>query len=103
DLYCTEVFLSLDASADAEEFFRKQLKNATKDPARLSSAMVLGQILLLENKHAEYATLTTDTVAPLLLNLLKDRPAAGAAESDDSMQQLVMELLAGSVLTALTT
>jgi hypothetical protein len=101
-MYCAEVYLSLDAAADGEAFFRKQ-KESSKDPARLSSAIVLGQILLLENKHAEYATLTTDTVAPLLFNSLKDRPAASTPESDDSMQHLVMELLTGSALTPLTT
>ena len=36
--------------------------------------MALGQVLLLENKHAEYAELTTSTVAPLLVKLWKPGP-----------------------------
>ncbi len=102
DMYCTEVFLSLDATADAEEFFRKQLKDGVKDSTKLSSAIVLGQVLLLENKHEEYAVLTTDTVAPLLFKVLKDRPDAGSTAESDSMQQTVIALFADAVLQPLT-
>jgi hypothetical protein len=67
DLYLAEMFLSLDAAADGEAFFRTALSAARTDAARLSSGLVLAQILLLRNDHAGYAELTTRTVAPLWL------------------------------------
>ncbi len=76
DLYLAEVFLSLDAAPDGEAFFRKLHDQADTDVARLSRAIVLGQILLLQKKHREYADLTTTTVAPLLTRMLKPVPAS---------------------------
>jgi hypothetical protein len=75
DLYVAEVFLSLDAADDGEAFFRTALGQAATEAARLSRAMVLGQILLLEKKHREYADLMTQTVAPLLNKMLQPGPA----------------------------
>jgi hypothetical protein len=77
DLYAAEVFLSLDAAQDAEAFFRTTLGQADTDAARLSRAIVLGQILLLEKKHGEYAELATQTIGPLLTRVLKPRPDGG--------------------------
>jgi hypothetical protein len=74
DLYAAEVFLSLDAPDDAEAYFLAALDPAATDAARLSRAIVLGQILLLRKKHAEYADLTTETIAPLLSQLLQAGP-----------------------------
>lgn len=74
DLYLAEVFLSLDAVADGERFFRKGLQTATDDADRLSKALVLTQFLLLRNKHEEYADVATDLVLPLLLRSWKPRP-----------------------------
>src|SRR5207248_879013 len=76
DLYVAEVFLSLDAPQDGEAFFRTALGQADTDAARLSRAIVLGQILLLEKKHREYAKLATETIAPLLTTMLKPLPAS---------------------------
>jgi hypothetical protein len=70
DLYVAEVYLSLDAAADAEVYFRAALGNAETEATRLSRAIVLGQILLLEQKHREFAELTTKTIAPLLAKSL---------------------------------
>jgi WD40 repeat protein len=80
DFYCAEVFLSLDAISDAETYFRDEMKMATTDTARLSSATVLGQILLLQNKRQEYAELTTGTFAPVLMKLTKDRDPAAPSD-----------------------
>src|SRR5262249_44218890 len=55
--------------------FRKSLDAAPTDPARLSSALVLAQILLIEKKNGDYLDLVADTVAPLLVKLYK--PQAG--------------------------
>jgi hypothetical protein len=76
DLYIAEVFLSLDAAADAEAFFRQSLAAASTDTARLSSALVLAQILLLDNKHAAYATVATETIGPLTFKLASEKPPA---------------------------
>ncbi len=71
DFYIAEVFLSLDAVSDGQEFFRKQLAEVQTDGARLSSAIVLSQLLLLEKKHTDYAELATGTIRPLLSKLGK--------------------------------
>jgi hypothetical protein len=83
DFYCAEVFLSLDAGADAETYFLDTLKTAPTDAARMSSAIVLAQIVLLADRPQEYADLTTDTVVPQLLKVVKARPAATAANPLD--------------------
>jgi hypothetical protein len=71
DLYIAEVFMSLDAAEDGEAFFQKLLAEAKTDPERLSHAMVLGQVLLLEGKYPTYADISTKTLVPLLLQALK--------------------------------
>ena len=77
DLYVAEVFLSLDAAQDGEAFFRNALRQADTDEARLSREIVLGQILLLQGKHQEYAKLATEAIAPLLTKVLKPTPVSG--------------------------
>ncbi len=67
DLYIAEVFLSIDAAEDGEAFFRRALSEAKTDEDRLSAAVVLSQLLLLRGRTAEYATVATETIAPLLL------------------------------------
>lgn len=67
DLYAAEAFLSLDAAADGEAFFRRALDDARADEDRLSAAVVLSQLVLLQGRSDEYAVLVTKTVAPLLL------------------------------------
>lgn len=67
DLYEAEVFLALDAAADAEVFFREALRGAGAEADRLSKSVVLSQFLLLAGKHREYADLAADTILPLLL------------------------------------
>jgi hypothetical protein len=79
DLYAAEVFLSLDAAVDGREFFRTALAAADTDAARLGSAVVMSQLLLLEKKEREYAALVTDTILPLLL---KAWPSAAGPRPD---------------------
>src|SRR4029079_1236225 len=73
--YEAEIFLSLDAEADGEEFLREELASADTDEERLSRAIMLGQVLLIRGKHREYTKLTTGTVAPLLRKVLSALPA----------------------------
>ena len=96
DLYCAQVFLSLDAAEDSETFFRDSLKTAPNDAARLSHSIVLGQILLLEHKNQEYATLATETVAPLLLKAMKTPP--GDANDATKYLQLSDGIVGGACL-----
>ncbi|HEV3082925.1 MAG TPA: hypothetical protein VGY66_24280, partial [Gemmataceae bacterium] len=78
DLYAAEVFLSVDAAKDAEAFFGAAAEHQEDgSAARLSRSIVLGQILLLEKKHREYADLSTKTIGPLLIEMLKPVPAEG--------------------------
>jgi Tol biopolymer transport system component/tetratricopeptide (TPR) repeat protein len=74
DLYVAEVLLSLDAAADAEQLFAKRQAEAESDAARLSAAIVLAQVLLLEGQRAEYAQVMTDSVGPLLLAAWQPKP-----------------------------
>jgi tetratricopeptide (TPR) repeat protein len=94
DMYMAEVFLSLNAAQDGEAFFRSEMVQAENDAARLSPAIVLGQILLLEEKHREYAVLATETIGPLLTKTLKSVPAGGRRDFLDptALTESVVEL-----------
>jgi WD40-like Beta Propeller Repeat len=92
DMYAAEVYLSLDAAVDGEAYFRRAPDKADTESARLSRAIALGQILLLEKKYTEYADHTTDTIAPLLSKLLRPMPAEGRDFLDaNTLTQLVAE------------
>jgi hypothetical protein len=80
DLYTAEVFLSLDAAEDGEEYFLRELHGAETDDVRLSAAVALSQIMLLRGRYAEYADLTTATVAPLLLRAWKPQKTGDAVK-----------------------
>lgn len=69
DLYCAEVFLSLDAASDGEAFFRDGLETATTDEAKLSKGLLLEQMLLFQGKHAEYVRIVTEVTLPIRLQL----------------------------------
>jgi Tol biopolymer transport system component len=85
DLYVAEVFLSLDAAPDGEAFFRDSLASAKTDASRLSHALALGQILLLEKKYEAYADLATQRIGPLLLAFLKPAPPGGPQTLADAL------------------
>lgn len=76
DFYMGEVFLSLEAPEDGRAFFESALQQAESDVDRLSSAIVLGQLYLLEGEHGRYAELATTTIAPLLVGFWGDRELA---------------------------
>jgi hypothetical protein len=78
DFYAAEAFLSLDAAEDGEAFFRRALAEARTDEDRLSAAVVLSQLLLLRGRTGEYATVATETVAPLLLRAWHPQAAGDA-------------------------
>jgi hypothetical protein len=82
-----EVFLSVDADEDGEQFFRKALDTAPTDTARLSHALVLAQLLLLKKKHGAYAVLATGTIAPLLFRA--QQAARQKPETTNSPQALL--------------
>jgi hypothetical protein len=85
DRYAAEVFLSLGAIDEGEEFFRGELQSAGDDDARLSHALVLSQFLLMQKKHAEFADLMTEVVLPLLPRCRRPAsdPVAEATERAD--------------------
>ena len=99
DMYAAEVYLSLDAAEDGEAFFGYAPEQADSEAARLSRAITLGQILLLEKKYREYADLTTQTIAPLLIKLLKAVPAGGWRGFLDA--NTLTQLVAGLALSPL--
>src|SRR6185369_16047569 len=76
--YAAEVFLSIEAVEDGEQFFQRGLAQARTDVERFSKAVVLSQVLLIEKKHPAYVDLVIDTIAPLTVKL--PQPDAGALE-----------------------
>jgi hypothetical protein len=103
DLYIAEVLLSLDASEDASEYFRSVVasSSAETDTARLSAAVVLSQILLLEHKHEEHAELASDTLAPLLLKRHGSLPEQSSSNPLD-LTRRVLDFVGGLALLPLT-
>ncbi len=103
DLYIAQVLLSLDASDLARESFRSITApgSAATDTAKLSAAVVLSQVLLLEGKHDEYSELATETLAPLLLKRRRSLPAGPASDALDLSRQ-VPDLAGGLALLPLS-
>ena len=103
DLYIAQVLLSLDASDQAREYFRSVLApgSSETDIARLSAAVVLSQVLLLERRHEEYAELASETLAPLLLKRHRSQPAQTAPDSFD-LARRIPDLSGGLALLPLT-
>jgi hypothetical protein len=94
DMYAAEVYMSLDAPADGEAYFRAVLDQADTEAARLSRAVALGQILLLEGKYRQYADLATQTIAPLLIKAVKP---VSAGERRDFLEANILTQFVGSL------
>jgi hypothetical protein len=103
DLYIAEVLLSVNASADAADYFRSVAASRSEetDTARLSAAVVLSQVLLLEGKHDEYAELATETLVPLILKSHRSTPAKPSSETLD-LTRYAPDLAGGLALLPLT-
>ncbi len=103
DLYIAQVLLSLNASEDARYYFRSVIAagSAETDTARLSAAVVLAQVLLLKRQHDEYAELSTQTLAPLLLKLRHGRPVQPSPDTPDLARDLP-DIVCGLALLPLT-
>ena len=103
DLYIAEVLLSLDATEDASDYFRSvtAASPAETDAARLSAAIMLSQVLLLQGKHDEYAELCTDTLAPILVRLHRSLPAPSTGNALDATRHLP-DMIGGLALLPLT-
>jgi hypothetical protein len=65
DMYVAEVYCSLDSAAAGEADLRSALRSRTDAPGRLSAAIVLSQLLLLQGKHGDYAELMADAYLPI--------------------------------------
>ncbi len=103
DLYIAEVMLSLDAAEDAKHDFRATMDAGTAPPEvdRLSAAVVLSQILLLEGKHDEYAQLAGETLAPLLMKLRVPLPANQPSWNAQDFNRLLPDLIGALALLPL--
>jgi hypothetical protein len=71
DFYTAEVFLSLDAAADGEAFLRKALSEAANDEDRLSAAIVLAQLLLLQGRTDDYVDVLSTKLAPVVAKAVR--------------------------------
>lgn len=80
DLYLAEYFLALDAGDQAATLLRRWLSRTKADGARLAHAMVLGQVLLLQERYKEYAKLATEEMIPLLQRLPPSKPPRSESE-----------------------
>ena len=92
DLYAAEVFLSVDAASDAENYFRARLDEADSDAARLSASVSLAQLLLLDNRRAQYVELMTETIAPTLHELWEPPENLEALWSGSDRQSLLVQV-----------
>ncbi len=92
DLYVAEALLAVDAPVDAEAFFEATLAAAETDAERLSAAIVLGQLQLINARLSEYARLSLDQIVPLLAHV-PSPPANTAADINSSGGMLRMVLL----------
>jgi tetratricopeptide (TPR) repeat protein len=101
DRYAAEAFLSLDAPDEAVAFLRESLKAAPGDDARLHSAVALAQVLLLQNRRAEYADFLTDTAMPLWLKVWPATEGAWREEVRGAMLLTVAPLATPEFLAAL--
>jgi hypothetical protein len=103
DLYIAEVLLSLDSADDASDYFRRASASSSgeTDITRLSAAVVLSQILLLKGKYDDYAELSTETLAPLLLKLRRSQPAQTNAGALD-LTRHVPDVVGGLALLPLS-
>ena len=93
-LNIAEVFLSLDAEEDGRTFFEERLKKGDES-ARLSSALALSQLLLVERKYVDYADLattrrgfSTNTVAVSVADV--DSVAPSSCTSPEAVTTLVV-------------
>ena len=80
DYYIAEALLSVDAPREARALFERSLKNATTDHARLSRAILLSQIQLLQDDTLGYAQFVTNTLGPQLIRYWETRVANAASE-----------------------
>jgi hypothetical protein len=92
DLYVAEALLAVDASSDAEAFFETTLAGAESDADRLSAAIVLGQLRLINGRSNEYARLSLDQIVPLLAEVPASptNTAVGDATSAGGMLRMVL-------------
>src|SRR5206468_3734683 len=91
-------FLNVDAAADGEAYFHAGMSEAGGYHQRLSSGLMLTQLLLAQRKYGEYTDLMTDTVLPLLLKVWQPGPTV---RLQDAGPRSELELFAGLTLLPL--
>jgi hypothetical protein len=91
DLYVAEACLSVDAPEEAEFAFRRRMTTDQAEMASLSAAIVLAQLLLLEQRHDEYVDLAVDVIIPAVHKSWRMSAAAAATwPSFDTQGVLVL-------------
>ena len=90
DLFIAEVCLSVDAPEEAEIVFRPRMKDDESDMARLSAAIVMAQLLLLEKRNDEYLDLSIDVVVPAALKNWRATATSPEWPSFDSQGVLML-------------
>jgi hypothetical protein len=69
DFLAAEVFLSLDEPGEAVSFLRQSVRDAPSGAERCASAVVLGQVLLVLNRRADYLELVAEVLFPGFLKV----------------------------------
>jgi hypothetical protein len=88
DFYIAEVFLSVDASEAAIDFFRGQLLSDDGDLPRRSREMVLSQLLLVAGRYEEYLALSPNLLKQTGVDLQNEPGGNGGRRADDTGQRL---------------
>jgi hypothetical protein len=82
DFYIAEACLSLNSPEEAQHFFEQPGQQADSSAKRLSNAIVLSQLLLLQSRYQEYAEFVTRTLLPAVIDELATMPKGTEQPSD---------------------
>lgn len=74
DFYIAEACLSLNSPEEAQYYLEQPGEQVDSDSKRLSKAIVLSQLLLLQSRYDEYAEFVTQTLLPAAIDELTAMP-----------------------------
>lgn len=99
DLYALQASLSVDAADVGEAYFRERLASPETAASRLSAALALTQVFLLQDRRDEFVELAAEHVAPLALEVWSQDGEPGAGQRSQFHE--LLQLAAGAALLPL--
>lgn len=77
DFYSTEVLLRLGGTAEALKVFQSRMNGASTDQQQFLAALVYSQLLLLDGRHEDYASLAAQRIVPRLVESWNESATTG--------------------------